>query len=192
LEEKIVVVGGRSPRAKWISAGLRIAFGVVWLVDAWFKWQPSFRDNFVGMISGAAAGQPTWLKPWFHFWQLMFSPAPTFFAYVIAIGETLLGVALIFGFARGLTYLFGLAWSLMIWTTAEGFGRTSSGPATDIGTAIVYAVVFASLLALNSSALTRSFSLDEFMESRLGWWVRLAELPARRVNKGGRATFVTR
>jgi hypothetical protein len=27
-------------------AALRIAFGVVWAVDAWFKWQPSFVGGF--------------------------------------------------------------------------------------------------------------------------------------------------
>jgi uncharacterized membrane protein YphA (DoxX/SURF4 family) len=41
---------------------LRVVFGVFWLIDGALKFQPGFVDAFSGMISGAAAGQPSWLS----------------------------------------------------------------------------------------------------------------------------------
>jgi hypothetical protein len=35
--------------AEWRLKGigpLRITFGVVWAIDAWFKWQPGFINDF--------------------------------------------------------------------------------------------------------------------------------------------------
>ena len=61
----------------------------------------------------------------------------------------LIAVALIMGFARKLTYLSAIAFSLLIWATAEGFGGPYTAGASDIGTAIIYAVVFAGLLAIS-------------------------------------------
>lgn len=37
---------------------LRIACGVVWGIDARFKWQPGFVDNFVSYLKGAQQGNP--------------------------------------------------------------------------------------------------------------------------------------
>ncbi len=36
---------------------LRIAFGLVWAVDAWFKWQPDFINNFSSYLTGSLDGQ---------------------------------------------------------------------------------------------------------------------------------------
>lgn len=38
---------------------LRIAFELVWAIDAWFKWQPDFVNNFVSYLSGASRGLPS-------------------------------------------------------------------------------------------------------------------------------------
>lgn len=91
--------------------------------------------------------------------------------------ETVLAIALIFGIARKLTYIGGALWSLAIWSTAEGFGRTPDGVATDIGAAVIYAVVFLALLAFDArSRGTRPYSLDALIESRLPAWRRIAEI----------------
>jgi len=42
--------------APWRQTGiglLRIAFGLVWAIDAWFKWQPAFINNFTNYLTGA-------------------------------------------------------------------------------------------------------------------------------------------
>jgi nitrite reductase (NO-forming) len=127
------------------------------------------------MIADAAKGQPSWLVPWFRLWQSVFALAPNLFAFGIAVGETLLALALIAGFARKLTFGFGALWSILIWTTAEGFGK-SHGVPTDIGTAIIYAVVFLALLALDARWGTRALSVDAMIERRVPWWDRVAEV----------------
>ena len=35
-------------------AALRIAFGLIWSVDAALKWQPAFQANFSQIVSGVA------------------------------------------------------------------------------------------------------------------------------------------
>jgi hypothetical protein len=52
--------------ATWV---VPVGFGVVWAIDAWFKWQPEFQHNFMKIVQGGAASQPSWLGPWYHFWQ---------------------------------------------------------------------------------------------------------------------------
>jgi thiosulfate dehydrogenase (quinone) large subunit len=155
---------------------VRIVFGLIWSVDVYFKWQPSFLNGMLGVMHDGAMGQPAWLMPWFNANRAIMATQPTLWAYLVAIVETGIAVALLFGIARKLTYVGGAVWSLLIWTTAEGFGRMSSGVATDIGTAIVYAVVFLAFLALDQCDGTRRYSLDAVIERHLPWWRRLAEV----------------
>jgi nitrite reductase (NO-forming) len=160
----------------WPKDALRIAFGTIWLIDAVLKWLPGFRSNYMSTIMGSRDGQPAWLKPWFTFWINFQHPRAMFFAYLVAVVETLIALALIFGFARKLTYLSAIVFSLLIWATAEGFGGPYTSGASDIGTAIVYAVVFAGLLALNYYAGPSRYSVDYYLERRFSWWWKIAEM----------------
>jgi hypothetical protein len=63
-----------------------------------------------------------------------------------------IAVALIAGFARKLTYISAAAFSVVIWAAAEGFGGPYTSGSADIGTAVIYAVVFLGLLALSAYA----------------------------------------
>jgi nitrite reductase (NO-forming) len=76
-------------------------------------------------------------------------PRADFFAYSTAVAETLIALALILGFARKVTYIGAALFSVLIWATAEGFGGPYSSSSTDIGAAVMYAVVFMGLLALD-------------------------------------------
>ncbi len=66
-------------------------------------------------IVGEAQGQPGWLKPWFDFWIRFQHPYAMPMAWLVAVLETLIAVALIAGFARKLTYCAAIAFSLLIW-----------------------------------------------------------------------------
>src|SRR5215472_19033975 len=110
------------PCPAWPKDALRICFGVIWLIDAILKWLPGFRASYMGAIMGQAQGQPGWLKPWFTFWINLQHPRVSFFAYLVAVVETLIAVAVITGFARKLSYMAAIVFSLLIWGTAEGFG----------------------------------------------------------------------
>jgi thiosulfate dehydrogenase (quinone) large subunit len=70
---------------------------------------------------------------------------PTTFAYIEAIAETALAIALILGVFSNLTTIGGMLLSLEIWATAEGFGGPCKPGATDIGAAIIHALVFVGL-----------------------------------------------
>ena len=50
-------------------------------------------------------------------------PRAVFFAYFVAVVETLIAVPVILGFARKPTYISAIAFSVMIWATAEGVRR---------------------------------------------------------------------
>ncbi|MDA8379353.1 MAG: DoxX family membrane protein [Actinomycetota bacterium] len=160
----------------WPKDALRVTFGVIWLIDAILKWLPGFKDSYMSTIMGIAKGQPSWLRPWFDFWIRLQHPAATFFWALVATVESLIALALILGFARKLTYIGAIVFSLLIWSTAEGFGGPYTSGASDIGTAIIYAVVFAGLLALSYYAGPARYSLDYYLERRISWWWKVAEM----------------
>jgi nitrite reductase (NO-forming) len=160
----------------WPKDALRIGFGLIWLIDAILKWLPGFRSGYMDTIMGQADGQPGWLKPWFHFWINLQHPQAASFAYLVATVETLIAVALIAGFARKLTYLSAIVFSLLIWATAEGFGGPYTSGAADIGTAIIYALVFTALLTLSAYAGPARYSVDYYLEQKISWWWRVAEV----------------
>jgi nitrite reductase (NO-forming) len=170
-----MVASGRCEPA-WPKDALRIGFGVIWLIDALLKWLPGFKDSYMSTIMGIKAGQPGWLQPWFQFWISLQHPAVTFFWALVATAETLIALALIFGFARKLTYLAAIVFSLLIWSTAEGFGGPYTSGASDIGTAVIYSVVFAGLLALSYYAGPARYSVDFYLEKKISWWWRIAEM----------------
>jgi len=149
----------------WPKDALRIGFGVIWLIDAVLKWLPGFRASYMSTIMGEAGGQPGWLQPWFDFWIRVQHPQAMFFAWMVAVIETLIAVALITGFARKLTYCAAIVFSLLIWSTAEGFGGPYQAGSTDIGAAIIYALVFAGLF-LSSAGLY--YGLDRQLTPKLG------------------------
>ena len=173
----------------WPKTALRVGFGLIWLVDAVLKWLPGFRHDYMDTIMGQADGQPGWSKPWFYFWTNIQHPYAVFFAYLVAVLETLIALALIVGFARKITYLAAIAFSLLIWATAEGFGGPYSSGSSDIGTAIIYALVFAALLSFSYYQGTAPYSVDEWLERKIGWWHWVAEAGAH--NHPARPTMIS-
>jgi nitrite reductase (NO-forming) len=127
------------------------------------------------MLDDAAKGQPGWLGPWFDLWTDLPKSMTTAMAYGSAITETVLALALAVGFARKSLYLFGAGYSLMIWATAEGFGGPYQSGSTDIGAAIIYSFVFVALLIVDRPG-PDPYSVDAYLETRISWWSRIAEV----------------
>jgi thiosulfate dehydrogenase [quinone] large subunit len=145
--------GEDSPPASWRLNGigvLRIVFGLIWGVDAWFKWQPGFISGFSDYLSGAQADQPLVVHHWIGFMINVIGIDPTAFAYATAVGETAIAIALLFGVFTNLTVVAGSVLSLLIWSTAEGFGGPYSSGSTDIGAAVMYVLIFAGLFLASS------------------------------------------
>ncbi len=94
---------------------MRIAFGLIWAIDAWFKWQPGFISSFTDQINKAKQDQPQGVQSWLSFWAHIVVSNPHFFAYLTAAVETALAVFLILGLLTHLTCIVGILWSLATW-----------------------------------------------------------------------------
>ncbi|HEX7324128.1 MAG TPA: hypothetical protein VF292_02090 [Rhodanobacteraceae bacterium] len=75
------------------------------------------------------------------------------FAVISVIIEVVIACSLLSGRWLRVTLPLGLVFSLLIWTTAEGFGGpygngTTGMPGNLFGTAIIYALLFAGLMLL--------------------------------------------
>lgn len=163
-----------STRNRWAATAVRIAFGVIWAIDAWLKWHPGFRATFLPNLIIAAEGQPNWLAPWFDFWIRLQRSAPDGWAYLAATVETLIAITVILGVGRRAVYFGGALYSLTIWCTVEGFGGPYTLGATDVGTAIIYVVVFCALLVILEHGLDNRFTLDTAIARRIPWWPQIA------------------
>jgi uncharacterized membrane protein YphA (DoxX/SURF4 family) len=126
-------------------AWLRIVFGVVWAIDAFFKWQPDFLNNFVSYFPNTFNGQPALINDWITLWLHIVNSNPQLFAITVAILETAIALTLLFGILKKSTTYVGIILSLIIWSTAEGFGGPYGAGSTDIGAAIIYVLVFLAL-----------------------------------------------
>ncbi|HEX7974184.1 MAG TPA: DoxX family protein [Anaerolineales bacterium] len=144
---------------------LRIVFGLIWAVDAWFKWQPDFINKFADYLTGALDGQPAAVQAWINFWIRIVNVEPHVFAHIVAIAETLVALGLIFGVFSNLTNIGGALLTLVIWSTAEGFGGPYVPGSADIGSAIIYTLVFAALFLANAGSVV---GLDPLLAPVLG------------------------
>lgn len=160
-------------KAKAIAA-LRIMFGLVWAIDAAFKWQSSFATNFASYIQDAIAGQPAIIQSWLNLWLNLVNLNPLLFARLVALGETAIAIGLLFGVLNNLVYAGGALLSFVIWAVPEGFGGPYTAGATDVGTGIIYVFVFAGLFLL---AAGQYYGLDKKLWPQLGRWQFLASAP---------------
>jgi nitrite reductase (NO-forming) len=169
------------------TAALRILLGVAWTANAALKWLPAFSAGFLSTLSGASQDQPAFLKPWFSLVTSIASDGRgTFLALGSAGLETYLAVALLTGFARKATYTIGAIYTALIWATAEGFGGPYvPGVSTDIGAAIIYTLLFLTLLVNDAGVGFSRLSVDGLLERRMPSWRRVAELdrPGPRIGR---------
>src|SRR6266568_2001919 len=67
--------------------------------------------------------------------------------------------------------------TLMIWSTAQGFGGPYGPGSTDIGVGIIYTLVFCGLFLACAGI---SYGLDRHLATKLGRWSFLASGPVRK------------
>jgi len=158
-----------------LKTAFRVIFGLVWLVDGAFKFAPGLVAQFPGMVSQVGQNQPAWLAPWFSFWSAQAAAYPAFWVYTTGALELALALALLLGFLRKVAYLGGVLLSLLIWAVPEGFGGPYGPGSTDIGTGVVYAVLFLALITLNAGYGPSRLSLDYYIEERWPKWGMVAE-----------------
>jgi nitrite reductase (NO-forming) len=156
------------------AAAVRIGYGLVWAVDATFKWLPGFIHGQIldKDLDKASKIDAPMLHPWFQMWHSLAGISPSTFAVGTAIVETLIALGLIFGAFSNLVFLGSAVFSFGIWSTAEAFHLPWSTPGiTDLGPSVAY--TFASL-ALYCAAAGSAWSLDRVLRPKLGRWSWLA------------------
>lgn len=160
---------------QWLKSFIRIIMGVVWLIDGYLKFQPGLVDSFPDMVKRAGDGQPSWLQPWFNFWYNITLTNAGPYVYATGLLELALGITLVLGLMRKISYAGGIIFSLLIWAVPEGLGGPYGPGSTDIGTGVIYSFVFLSLIVLNATYGPSKYSLDHLIERKLPSWRRLAE-----------------
>lgn len=173
---------------EWRAHGIgacRILFGVVWAIDAQFKWRPDFIHNMVSYLTSGQAGQPPLVRDWIGLWVNVIKVDPTFFAYMVATAETALAIALLFGVFSNLAYIGGGLLALVIWSTAEGLGGPYVAGSTDIGASIIYAIVFAILFYSHAGLY---LGLDRWLTPWLGKFSWIASGPQAESEPAPRGT----
>jgi nitrite reductase (NO-forming) len=168
-------------RSLWVdtaAGAVRTAFGLIWAIDAYFKFQPGFLTDYMSIIKDAAAGQPAWLTPWFNFWVSTISLNPSFFAWSTRIIEVAIAVSLLFGLGRKWMYILSAVFSFIIWSVPQGLGGPYSPGKVDIDSGLVYMLVFVSLIVIDSALGRSPYSVDYYIERIFPRWERVAELAA--------------
>ncbi len=165
----------RSPWVDTAAGAVRTAFGLVWAVDAYLKFQPAFLSGYLGIIQGAASGQPAWLTPWFNFWVSAISLNPDFFAWSTRIIETAIAISLLLGLGRKWMFVLGAIFSFIIWSVPEGLGGPYASGATDVGTGLIYTLVFVAFIVLDSALGRSPYSVDYYIERIFPSWHHVAE-----------------
>lgn len=164
----------RSPLALWRRRGiaaLRILFGGIWALNAWFAWQFSSVNTFAGCLAHPTSHQAPLIAGWTLFCMRVVNPQPHFFVYLIAMGETLIALCLIFGVLNNLACGAGMLFSLLLWFTAEGLGKPYGLIGTDVGVMIVSVLLFMGLLLGGAG---QTFGADRYLVRKLGRWSFLA------------------
>ena len=122
------------PRAAWLFLPLRIWLGYQWLLAgfhkvtsaAWMSTGSALQGYWAGAVAIPAKGSPAIAFDWYRsFLQfLLNAQAYTWFAKVVAVGELVVGVALILGAFTGFAAFFG---GLMNWNYMMA-GSASTNP----------------------------------------------------------------
>ncbi len=157
------------------GTALRVSFGIIWAVSAALTFTDDFANHYVGYLHNAATGQPAWSAWWFSMWIALVTPHVGVFVWATRIAEALLALALLLGIARKSTYIIGILFSLLIWSTAEGFGGPYSVGANNIGAALSYVLIFSALIVINMRSGPSPYSLDYLIERRWPAWRTLSE-----------------
>ncbi|MEY9877556.1 putative membrane protein YphA (DoxX/SURF4 family) [Streptacidiphilus sp. MAP12-33] len=153
------------------AAAVRIAFGLVWAVDASFKWLPGFIHGQTlsdELGQGSTIHTPV-VHQWIQAWHTVATSAPGAFAVGTAVIETCIALAMVTGLFSNLVFLGSAVYALGVWSSAEAFGLPWSAPGiTDLGPAVAY--IFAALALFHASA-GATWSLDALLRRKAGPWL---------------------
>ncbi|WP_053959498.1 hypothetical protein [Sulfobacillus thermosulfidooxidans] len=162
----------------------RIAVGIMWAISGIMMLQPKIHSPlFVSDILAppAEAWQPLGVQKLLQAADTLWLAAPSLWPYLIAALEV--GGALIITWgnprARTVAAYVLIAWSIVLWGVAEGFGNLFNGTGSMLtgtpGTALLYGV--ATLLVILPMLWWENHQLVYRLRQGLGWlWIMMAGL----------------
>jgi hypothetical protein len=139
-------------------ASVRIAFGVIWLIDGVLEWQPADFHNFLQLITAMSQGQPAPLAAVINAGQVVAAVNPIMANALLAALETAIGLSLITNVLSRWALRISVLLAVMIWVFGQGLGMVFMPGATDIQSGPLYVLVSLMLLkALPTSLYRRSY-----------------------------------
>src|SRR6266852_7860610 len=139
-------------------ASIRIAFGVIWLIDGGLEWQPADFHNFSQLITAMSQGQPAPLAAVISAGQAVVAINPVLANGLLAALETAIGLSLITNALSRWALRISVLLAAMIWVFGQGLGMVFLPGATDIQSGPLYVLVSLMLLrALPASSYRRSY-----------------------------------
>jgi hypothetical protein len=172
---------GRMRAALASRQSLRLALGLVWLLDGALQLQPfMFTKGFAtSIITPAAAGQPSFVAGAVDWNARLIAGHPALFNTGFASVQLALGLAFLFRRTARLAVVGSLAWAAGVWYLGEGLGGVFGGHGTALvgapGAALLYAVLaLAAWPAAGQPASDRAARWTEPLPRwTLGAWVTL-------------------
>src|SRR3984893_10595505 len=151
-------------------ASVRIAFGVMWLVDGVLEWQPADFHNFLQLITAMSQGQPAPLAAVISAGQAVVAINPTLANGLLAALETAVGLSLITNTLSRWALRISVLLAALIWVFGQGFGMVFMAGAPDGQSGPLYVLVSLMLLrALPARSYRRSYlPLRKTMPNALG------------------------
>ena len=129
-------------------ASIRIAFGVIWLIDGVLEWQPADFHNFLQLITAMSQGQPAPLGAVISAGQAVVAINPTLANGLLAAFETAVGLSLITNTLSRWALRISVLLAALIWVFGQGLGMVFMAGATDVQSGPLY--VLASLMLLRA------------------------------------------
>jgi nitrite reductase (NO-forming) len=148
------------------AAGVRAALGIIVTIDAYLKWQPRLCCP-LRRIFAERGQQPAWLAR--AVVSIVAAPCHAgrrVLHHCHPADRNCTAVGLLLGVTRRLTDIGGALFSLLIWSTAEGFGGPYTSAATNLGPAFVHVLMFIAVALFERLLRTSPYSLDYYIEQR--------------------------
>ncbi|MCW1291946.1 MAG: hypothetical protein QW213_07160 [Thermoproteota archaeon] len=175
----------------YLPSIVRIIFGVVFLSDALLKYL--FYSPLLIKENLLAALFAPWgfVYPWVYFWTILVTNNIFFVVSLAMIVESLIGIGLILGIFKKLTYYGGIVFSLSLWMTAAQFGGPYVDGTLNIGSSIFYVLLFSMLIYTERSFNFKDISLDKYLLRKFKTSKILSYFTFNNINKAPNISIIS-
>lgn len=131
---------------------LRILFGVIWLINAWFQARSVYLGHFLNWFAQHRNGESSWVHAYIGWIVHGIQGTGTLpIEAIIILVDLLLALSLLTGRSLRVSGIVGILYSLFVWSAMGalgepyGFGNANPGPGIIYAIAFVFVILAASL-----------------------------------------------